>query len=55
MYRELSTSEAATRGLPSRSPVEPYEEIVWAEASSDIETVPARVTPTEVLATRKAA
>lgn len=55
MFRELSKSEAAKRGLPSKSPVAPYEDVVWAEEAPSIETLPARATPVGVLLRRAAA
>jgi hypothetical protein len=33
--RELSEREAAARGLPSRMPLHPYEEISWFEGAAD--------------------
>ena len=56
MYRELTKSESAARGLPSKSPWPPYEELVWAEETPDIDSMQADFRVVEdLLGTKRAA
>jgi hypothetical protein len=48
MFRELSKSEAAKRGLPPRNPFD-GDEIVWFESSPDIRALPRPITADEAL------
>lgn len=55
MFRELSNQEAARQGLPSKSPLPPFEDVVWFGEDSDTKASPARVTPASAVSSREAA